>query len=180
MHKLIDTSPRIESYSFRRNNYFPNNRLPLLIYKKVLLLPHQKNRAAAIIQQLFIKHSWANSWKNGIYNLHHYHSNTHECIGIAMGSAVVIFGGPGGRRIKIAEGDILIIPAGVGHKCVSKTSNFLCVGAYPLGKEYDINTGEPEEYKKALIKIRKLAIPKQDPVFGKNGQLDHYWKKMVE
>jgi uncharacterized protein YjlB len=150
--------------------------LPVLIYKKVWKLPRQKNKSAEIIQQHFLSHYWSNSWKNGIYNYHHYHSNTHECIGVAMGSAILILGGPGEKRITIKQGDLLIIPAGVGHKCVSHSTDFLCVGAYPKGKAYDINTGTIEEYKKALPMLKKIPIPTTDPVFGKGGFLFSYWK----
>ena len=176
MKERINTNPHLLHFILKRHKNFPNNELPVLIYKKTLRLPLQKNKAADIIQHLLLHNGWSNSWRNGIYDFHHYHSNTHECIVIAMGSAIIILGGPGGKKIKLAQGDVLILPAGVGHKCVSYTKNFFCVGAYPQGKDYDINTGTPEEYKIALPRIRKLAVPLRDPVFGRSGFLEGYWK----
>ena len=177
MKERTDTNPHIISFVLKRHNWFPNNDLPVLIYKKVFLLPKQKNKAADIVQRTFLSRGWGNTWKNGIYDFHHYHSITHECLGISMGSAVVILGGPGGKRLKIAQGDVLILPAGVGHKCVSASADFVCVGAYPQGKDYDTNTGTPEEYHKAIARIRKVPIPKHDPVFGTQGFLKAYWKR---
>lgn len=176
MTQRVEPDPQVIDISIKRNGYFPNNEFPVLIYKKVLHLPRLRNKAAEIIQHIFLRHGWSNSWKDGIYDFHHYHSNTHECLGVAMGSAVVIIGGPGGKRIKISAGDVMILPAGVAHRCISQTENFYCVGAYPSGKEFDINTGSVEEYKKAVSKIRKLPIPRYDPVNGKAGTLKAYWR----
>lgn len=176
MHTRINTNPRIFDFLLKRNNYFPNSTLPVLIYKRVFELPNQAHKAAELIGQIFISNKWSNSWKNGIYDYHHYHGNTHECIGVASGSATVILGGPGGKRLKLSQGDLLILPGGMAHKCISFSSNFLCVGAYPGGKDYDINTGSPEEYKKALTSLRSLSIPRYDPVYGKENVLKEYWK----
>ncbi|HET8962582.1 MAG TPA: cupin domain-containing protein [Chitinophagales bacterium] len=165
----LNSTPRFFHFAIKRRAYFPNSVLPVLLYKKVFQLPKQKNKAAEIIRQIFSAHQWSNSWKNGIYDFHHYHSTTHECLGVAMGSATIILGGPGGKRKILEQGDLLIIPAGVGHKCVSHSADFFCVGAYPKGKEYDINKGTVEEYKKALPLLKKIP-------FGKENNLSVYWK----
>jgi len=177
MKDRVNTNPHILNFALKRNKNFPNNELPVIIYKKALELPLQKNKAADITQQIFLRNGWSNSWRNGIYDFHHYHSTTHECLGIAKGSANVILGGPNGKRIRLSQGDVIFIPAGVAHKCTAFAKDFLCVGAYPQGKDYDINTGTAEEYQKALSRIRKQPIPKHDPVFGKQGFMKVYWKK---
>ena len=171
-----NTNPHVLTIGLEENKFFPNSQLPALVYKEVLLLPNQKNVAAAIVQKIFLRHKWTNSWKNGIYDFHHYHSNTHECLGIAAGKVKVILGGPGGRRLEFKKGDVIIIPAGVGHKCVEASSDFICIGAYPQGKNYDINHGKKEELALALKNIKKLGIPKTDPLFGKEGFLKSFWK----
>jgi uncharacterized protein YjlB len=48
-------------------------------------------------------------------------------------------GRPRGKKVELTQGDVIILPAGVGHKCLHASNNFLCMGAYPQGKEYDIN-----------------------------------------
>lgn len=174
--RLVDIPARVIELFIKRNGYFPNSIHPALVYKNALDLPRQKNKAAEAIREIFLHNGWSNSWKNGIYDYHHYHSTTHECLGAAMGSAMLLIGGPGGKRIKFAAGDVLILPAGMAHRCITETDDFCCVGAYPQGKEFDINTGTVEEYKKALPRIHKLSIPRYDPLNGKDGLLKTYWK----
>ncbi|MGZ4034132.1 MAG: cupin domain-containing protein [Bacteroidia bacterium] len=176
MKERANTNPHISSFVLKRNKNFPNSRLPVLIYRKGMMLPEQNNKAASIAQKLFIRNGWSNSWRNGIYDFHHYHSNTHECMAICMGSANVILGGPNGKRVKLKQGDVIILPAGVGHRCTAKSSDFLCVGAYPEGKDYDTNTGTADEYKKAISRMKAVPIPKHDPLFGDQGFLRSYWK----
>ncbi len=177
MKDSVNTNPHILHLVFKRNKNFPNSKLPVLIYKDVLLLPSQKNRSSLIIQKIFARNGWSNSWRNGIYDFHHYHSTTHECMGVSLGNATLILGGPKGKKIKLSQGDIIILPAGVGHKCLKHSEDFQCVGSYPQGKDYDTNLGSIKELKRAITNIRKLAKPAKDPVFGKEGFLKSYWKK---
>jgi uncharacterized protein YjlB len=174
--KLINTNPEIKDHFFKSNKNFPNSELPLLIYKKACVLGQQKNKCAQLLQTIFHKNNWKNTWSNGIYTFHHYHSNTHECMGIATGKAWVIFGGPGGKRLQLEKGDLIIIPAGLAHKCSRTSADFFCVGAYPGGAEYDINLGTKEEMEKAKPRIQKLSLPLQDPLFGKEGFLKAFWR----
>jgi uncharacterized protein YjlB len=177
MEKRINTNPHILHFVLKKNKYFPNSKLPVLIYKSAIDLPRQKNKASQITQKIFAANGWSNAWTNGIYDFHHYHSITHECMCVIMGSATVILGGPNGKKIKLLTGDVLILPAGVAHKCLKHSENFKCVGVYPQGKDYDINTGTFTEYNKAIVKIKKLSVPKKDPVLGTQGFLKIYWNK---
>jgi uncharacterized protein YjlB len=166
----------IEQFIVLPSDEFPNNpSLPLLLYKKVLL-PLQKN-PDRWVKKLFKKNDWKNSWSNGIYDYHHYHSTVHEVLGICDGEAHIIAGGPEGTKIHLQKGDVLIIPAGVAHKCLSGSKDFLCVGAYPEGKDYDIMHGSKEELPYALQNIEKVPLPENDPVFGSEGPLKNYWSK---
>jgi uncharacterized protein YjlB len=72
----INMNPNIVHVKIRGNKDFPNNSLPVLLYKNALMLPHQKNKAAEIAQQIFFRNGWSNSWRNGIYDFHHHRSNT--------------------------------------------------------------------------------------------------------
>jgi len=175
MPQRINTNPHIIHFVLKRNKYFPNSNLPVLIYQNAFNLPKQRRKAALIVQKIFSRNGWSNSWSNGIYDFHHYHSITHECMAITQGTTAVILGGPKGKRIKLTQGDLIILPAGVAHKSLKSSENFQCVGAYPQGKDYDINTGTLTEYKKAVISIRKLSIPLKDPLFGNRGFMKTYW-----
>jgi uncharacterized protein YjlB len=174
--KLINTNPELIDHVFSRNKNFPNSQMPLLIYRNACLLGKQKKRSAQLLQTLFSKNNWKNTWSNGIYRFHHYHSNTHEVLGIASGKAWVIFGGPSGKRLPLEKGDVVIIPAGLAHRCTRASADFLCVGAYPGGNQYDINLGTKEEFEKAKPRLQKLPKPGKDPVFGKEGFLKSFWK----
>lgn len=174
-HRVI-TNIHVDTYRCKRNKNFPNSKLPVLVYKTCLELPKFKNKSVKIVQDIFGRNDWSNSWRNGIYDFHHYHSNTHECMAIVQGSAKVIFGGPKGTSVKIETGDVIILPAGVGHKCVQHSDDFLCVGAYPQGKDYDMNYGKSSEFDGALKKIKTVPLPSKDPVFGKEGFLQSLWK----
>ena len=176
MKKSVNTNPHIWHRKIKRHTRFPNSRLPVLIYEGALQLPRQKNKAAGMAQRIFLRNGWSNSWRNGIYDFHHYHSNTHECMAIASGNAVVVLGGPRGIKRKLKAGDVLILPAGTGHRCISCSEDFVCVGAYPQGIDYDINYGTAAELKQAAKKIKAVSLPRKDPVFGKEGFLKGYWK----
>ena len=86
---------------------------------------------------------WGGSWRNGIFPFHHYHSTSHEVLGIARGSARVRFGGEKGQTVEVAAGDVVVIPAGVGHKNEGSSPDLLVIGAYPEGRDYDLCRGEP-------------------------------------
>lgn len=154
---------------------FPNNdTLPVLLYKRVLLPLEKKPEKK--VKKIFKKNDWRNSWIDGIYDYHHYHSNVHEVLGILSGEAHIMIGGPSGAKIHLEQGDILIIPAGVAHKYLSGSKDFSCIGAYPEGKDYDMKYGHEDELPYAIQNIRKVPLPENDPVFGSEGSLKHYWK----
>lgn len=94
MSELIQEAEEIIAKKLQDDGSFPNNnKFPLLLYKQAIQL---KKGDAAIVEQVFEKNQWGNSWKNGIYNYHHYHSTAHEVLGIYQGEAEVQLGGPEG------------------------------------------------------------------------------------
>jgi uncharacterized protein YjlB len=96
---------------------------------------------------------------------------------VVQGTARVILGGPRGTPVTLEPGDVMILPAGVGHKCTQYSEDFLCVSAYPGGKQYDINYGKAQELKKAKENISEVPMPLKDPVFRKEGFLRSHWKE---
>jgi uncharacterized protein YjlB len=146
---------------------FPNNnRLPFVIYRDVLSLNSKD------IESLFLKNGWHHPWINGIYPFHHFHSNTHEVLGISRGKAKVQIGGSKGDLFEVKRGDVLFIPAGLSHKKI-REDDFECVGAYPLDIQYDMNY---EATSVLLENIQKTPLPLTDPVYGEKGPLFEYWK----
>lgn len=169
----IASDPTIQHYYLKDNGIFPNSVLPALHYAGVLTLPPHSPR---IPEAIFRRWHWTNSWRNGIYDYHHYHSTTHEVLAIYAGSCIVLLGGDGSVKLQLVSGDVVIIPAGVSHKCLSASKDFRCVGAYPNGRDFDINTGKPGERPAVDVRIAKLPIPQYDPVYGKDGPLLEWWK----
>jgi uncharacterized protein YjlB len=171
---FIITQSRVLVELVKENGAFPNNnRLPYLLYKSVLELP-QKN-ASAVIKEIFASHGWANAWKNGIYPYHHYHSITHEVLGIYQGSCDVMLGAEEDRIVHLEKGDVLLLPAGVAHRNMGSSEDFGCVGAYPNGMEFDMNYGRTGERPHTDKNIQQVPLPATDPVYG-NGPLQDYWK----
>lgn len=162
------------TYYFKDDGSIPNNKLPLLIYHGAFKVAGQDG--AAWLEKRFAENNWANSWRNGVFPYHHYHSITHEVLGVYAGHALLHMGGERGEKLNVAAGDILVIPAGVGHKKLEASADFAVVGAYPDGLDYDILRGEPDDRPRALENIRNVPIPLLDPVFGSEKGLSKIWK----
>jgi uncharacterized protein YjlB len=164
-------------FRFEDDGVVPNHpRWPLIIYRNAVKLPKPFD-PAAVFEDLFARNGWGDSWRNGVYDYLHYHSRIHEVMGVARGCAVARFGGKGQRAITIKPGDVLILPAGTGHECVSASEDFLVVGAYPPTGTYDVFRTSPDEYKKAIKTVPKVSAPRRDPIYGKEGGVLRLWKR---
>jgi len=162
---------------FKDDGSIPNNpKLPFIHYRSAVGLPDSGDPAATF-EELFKRNGWGDSWRNGIYDYAHYHSSTHEVLGIARGHANVRFGGASGRIFELHASDVVILPAGTGHQCISASKDLLVVGAYPRTGKYDECTGSPQERERALKSIPKVALPPKDPVYGADGPLIQAWKR---
>ncbi len=168
-------SSAITTYLFADDGAIPNHpTLPLILYKGVLQL--NATDPAATAEQLFAQNGWQGTWRNGIYDFHHYHSNAHEVLAICRGQATVCFGGEAGETLTVTAGDVALLPAGTGHKRLSSSGNLLVVGAYPPRQAPDLCRGKLTERPWALENIQEVALPKQDPVFGRVGPLFTDWR----
>lgn len=162
-------------HHFKDDGVIPNNPFPLIVYPGVLRLP--VDDPARTFEILFMENQWGHSWRNGIYAFHHYHSMAHEVLGIAAGHADVLMGGPKGVRITVRAGDVMAIPAGVGHKNLGSSPDLLVIGAYPIGQRVDLCRESPRDHKQAQVYIPRIPLPTADPVYGADGPLMQLWKK---
>ena len=163
-----------QTYPLGDDGSIPNNpELPLLVYADAL---SDEQLNAEVCKKLLKSHSWGNAWINGIFSYHHYHSTTHEVLAVISGSAEVMMGGKQGERLSISQGDVIIIPAGVGHCLLNSSPGFRVVGAYPGGKNYDLCTGRLDERPQVLENIRNVDLPEKDPVTGNKEPLLDYWQ----
>jgi uncharacterized protein YjlB len=94
---------------------------------------------------------------------------------VYSGSALLHLGGEQGEKVKVEAGDIIVIPAGVGHKNLG-SDDLGIVGAYEKGRNWDINKGKPEERPNVDKNIATVPFPETDPVTGKTGGLMEVWK----
>ena len=87
---------------------------------------------------LFRANGWGGTWRDGVYDYDHFHSNAHEVLGVDSGWASIQLGGDVGKAVEVEVGDVLVLPAGTGHRRISKSEDFMVSGAYPPGQErYD-------------------------------------------
>ncbi len=164
----------ITFFHLKDDGQFPNSPYPVLLYKDILNLPFL--RPGAFIENLFKGNGWYNSWRAGIYEYGHYHSNTHEVIGVYKGKTTLLIGGKKGVKIDIEKGDVLILPAGVAHQNLNSEDSVKCVGAYPNGIKYDMKYGKADERPKADLTIKKVPTNIKNPVFGHIMGIPKYWK----
>jgi uncharacterized protein YjlB len=156
-----------ERLSFEDDGIIPNNqRLRVLLYRGAL-----KDADALDFKQRFEENGWTNSWQNGIFDYHHFHSNAHEVLGIARGWVKVRLGGANGKSVRIEKGDVVVLPAGTGHKCEARSGDLLVVGAYDAGRGWDICRGATRDKKKVRSNIMSVPDPDRDPVIGPRGAL---------
>lgn len=154
----------------------PNHpRLPLVILH-VDELPAMED-PAAWLERRFMANGWKNTWRWVVYPFHHYHTNAHEVLGVFAGSARLKLGGERGGEFDVRAGDVLVLPAGLGHMGLSHTPDFEVVGAYPGGKEPDLVRAGEMDTKEALRAIARVPLPDRDPISGEDGPLMEIWKE---
>jgi uncharacterized protein YjlB len=114
-----------------------------------------------VVDSLFETNVGAGHGGDSTYHFVHYHSQVHEVLGVASGRAQVEFGGVRGRRLRLAAGDVAILPAGTGHRLIEVSKDFLVVGAYPPTGTYDECT-DTRVREKAIERIARVTKPRRD------------------
>lgn len=162
---------------FEDDGVTPNNsRLAMIHYRSPIKLPDRFD-PAAIFEEVFAANGWQDSWRDGMYDFLHFHTHTHEVLGIARGTVRAEFGGSNGKTLDLKAGDVVVLPAGTGHRRIKASKDLLIVGAYPAnGGKYDEPKPSDVLHKDALKSIAHVRIPAADPVYGKHGPLKRHWR----
>lgn len=151
-----------EVYFFEDDGITPNSQYPVIVMPQVCKGEGLEN----IFPATFKKNSWGNNWLDIIQSRDHYHSSTHEVLGICKGEVHLKIGGQNGQLFHLEAGDAIIIPAGVGHFSIADSTGYLVAGGYADGNTWDMIYNEPEKYEAAKQRIRLLPKPILHPVSG--------------
>ena len=136
---------------------------PLLVYTAVT-----SDISPEYFESLFTRNRWPAAWRDGVLPFHHFHSNSHEVLGVYEGEVTVLFGGDGGVALTAKPGDVIVLPAGTRHKRIASRGALGIVGAYPEGSH-------PDTCRDSSQKIQDVPLPACDPVHGSRGPLFTYW-----
>jgi len=170
----INPLVKVETRLFADDGKTPNHPLlPLVVMRGTGA--QDAPDPAAWFEQRFQSHGWGGVWRWTVYPYHHYHTTNHEVLGVARGEATLELGGEHGAVFQVAVGDVIVIPAGVGHKRLASTEDFQVVGAYPEGREPDLVRSGEGDIQAARERIQQVLFPRQDPVHGTGGPLFNHW-----
>ncbi|EXJ95134.1 hypothetical protein A1O1_00253 [Capronia coronata CBS 617.96] len=165
---------RVSKHQIPAYKGIPNTSIqgkPLMIYHSVFPDP----TASAIESHLKSVGVVSPAWRYTMFTETHFHSSSHEVLSIAAGSAKCCFGGEENEgRVEpvLQKGDVVIVPAGVGHRLLEDYGGFQMVGSYPTGKSWDMCYGRAGEEAKVKT-IADLGWFKRDPIYGEDGPSLH-------
>ena len=149
----------------------PNSDLPVVLYRRAV----EGDDLDSLFRKTFSRNGWSGIWTDGIFGYHHFHSNAHEVLGVVAGGADLVLGGASGEALSVERGDVLILPAGTGHRRLRATPDFLVSGAYPKGQEhYDIYT-DVALCANCRARLDVVPLPQMDPLYGAEGRLLETW-----
>lgn len=169
----MPSSLRLEQLQLDSDGRTPNSRHPVLVYRNV---PLADQDLAAGFERLFDSHFWPARWRAEVYDYHHYHSTSHEVLGVSSGSARLMLGGEQGQEVEVSAGDALVLPAGTGHCQLSASDDFQVVGGYPVDQEYDLLRPDEATHDEAAARAAQVPVPVSDPVSGTQGALVSLWR----
>ncbi|RVV96704.1 cupin domain-containing protein [Mesobaculum littorinae] len=128
------------------------------------------------IRARFAGNGWVGLWDWTIYDIQHWHPESHEALGVSAGHARVQIGGPEGPVAEVAAGDVIVLPAGTGHCLLSSSDDFGVVGAYPPGQAApEALRDDPDAAQAAQPRIAAVPPPQTDPVHGASGPVTELW-----
>ena len=158
---------------FADDGTVPNNPdLPVLLMRGAIAPSASAEAIAALLESS----GWGGVWIWRVFPYHHYHPDAHEALAVAAGQAELMLGGPQGERVAVGAGDVVVLPAGTGHRQIEASAGFAVVGAYPPGQEdFETVRAERPHSPATLERIAADARPRTDPIHGADGPLIRAW-----
>ena len=150
----------------------PNSQLPVLVYRGTAT----GDELAGLFREVFSANGWGGLWTGAIFGYDHFHSNAHEVVGVVSGEAILGLGGASGKRVEVGEGDVVILPAGTGHRRVRGSSDFMVIGVFFIVQEVNEIYTDLQSCADYRARIEAIAIP-TDPAYGANGALAAAWRR---
>ena len=167
----------VETLQLALGDDVPNSPLPVLLYRAAFAAPGDR---AGRMERSFRENGWRGLWRNGIFAYHHFHDNAHEVLGIAAGEALVQLGGAAGPEVALSAGDVVVLPAGTGHKRLSASPDLLVIGGYPPGQERPTLLQSGETTADIVARCAAVPVSATDPVDGPGGALPRLWRAGAE
>jgi uncharacterized protein YjlB len=168
--------PRVVAHRLAAGGAIPNHpQWPLLVYPGAVAIAGVD--PAVAFEALFERNRWPAAWRNGVFPFHHFHTTAHEALGVYSGEVTVQFGGDGGVVVTAEPGDVIVLPAGTGHKKLSSRGALGIVGAYPAGQYADTCTPLLADARRSAAAVARVPLPECDPVCGADGPLFTYWQR---
>jgi uncharacterized protein YjlB len=175
MNSVSHDSRRVIAHRLAAGGPIPNHpHWPLLYYPSAV--GTEAADLAAAFEERFGRNGWPAAWRNGIYPFDHFHCNAHEVLGVYSGEVTVQCGGCEGIVLTAQPGDVIVLPAGTGHKKLSSCGALGIVGAYPEGQHPDLCRPLASSAPQNAAAIARVPLPQQDPVYGAGGPLFTHWQ----
>lgn len=162
-----------ELHQFKPWGGIPNSRLPLVFWRG--RLPAGVSGGDAV-SALYRRNGWAGTWIYGVFPFWHFHTHGHEVLTCVSGSARIALGGDAGIVAEVSIGDVTIIPAGVGHRRLGSSADFLMAGGYPPGQSGNIVRPGEKDDAQIAAEISAVGLPKTDPITGQAGGIVEIWR----
>lgn len=173
MSENPDRGVEVKALRLPDDGQVPNNpRLPVLHYPRALT---PGANLAARFEAAFDANGWPAAWRNGIHGHHHFHSTAHEALGIYSGTVTVRLGGEDGADVVLEPGDLVVLPAGTGHKRLACRGRLGVVGAYPAGQSPDMCRPDAGRCAARAAVVAAVPLPPGDPLYGPGGPLVRHW-----
>jgi uncharacterized protein YjlB len=156
---------------FQDDGLIPNSGHPVLLFRRAVDL--EDVDPASSMEERFAANHWTNSWRNlQVSSLSQHESRSTRHLPWLGHSPTRV---AHGQDFIVEPGDVIVIPAGVGHKNMGSSPDLGVVGAYPDGRRCDLLRGRPGERPQAEQNIAVIPTPNQDPLYGPDGPLMRIW-----